>query len=230
MQRSELGAWLRLSAAPGVGNVHARRLLAIFGSPEAVQDASHAALAQVVGERLAASIRQPDVDTLLAATLGWLEAFPDRQVIAMGDPRYPTALLQTEDPPFLIYVHGQIQALQHPRSVAVVGSRNPTPQGLENAKAFARALSQQGACVVSGLALGVDGAAHEGALEGGSPTVAVVGTGLDRVYPKRHLELARRIVQQGAMISEPKSRSYPVPGSASGGVKGPNDGEIFSLT
>ncbi len=205
MQQSELGAWLRLSAAHGVGNVHTRRLLATFGSPEAVQDASHAALAQVVGERLAASIRQADADTLLAATLTWLDALPDRQVIAMGDPRYPTALLQTEDPPFLIYVHGQIQALQHPRSVAVVGSRNPTPQGLENAKAFARALSQQGVCVVSGLALGVDGAAHEGALEGGSPTVAVVGTGLDRVYPKRHLELARRIVQQGAMISE-----YPI--------------------
>jgi DNA processing protein len=111
-------------------------------------------------------------------------------------------LLTADDPPLLLYVQGQLSALQGARLVAVVGSRNPTPQGAENARRFACALSAAGVTVVSGLALGVDGAAHLGALEGGSPTLAVVGTGLDRVYPKRHLELAHRIAAQGALISE----------------------------
>jgi len=95
-----------------------------------------------------------------------------------------------------------VNALHHPQRLAIVGSRNPTPQGQANAHQFAQALSQTGVCIVSGLALGVDGAAHEGALEGGSPTIAVVGTGLDRVYPKRHLNLAHRIAAQGAIVSE----------------------------
>jgi DNA processing protein len=99
-------------------------------------------------------------------------------------------------------VMGQIEVLQHPQRLAIVGSRNPTPQGQANAHAFARALGEAGVCVVSGLALGVDGAAHTGALDGGAPTIAVVGTGLDRVYPKRHLALAHRIAAHGAIVSE----------------------------
>ena len=207
MERSELGAWLRLTSTPGVGNAHARRLLAAFGSPESVLSATAATLAPWVGERLAVAITtgSDDAERLLAATCDWLDGQPQRHVIALGDPRYPSPLFQTEDPPLLLYVQGQVQALQAARSLAMVGSRNPTPQGLDNAQAFARALSEAGICVVSGLALGIDGAAHEGALAGGSPTIAVVGTGLDRVYPKRHLDLARRIARQGALVSE-----YPI--------------------
>ncbi len=122
----------------------------------------------------------------------------------MGDPDYPPLLLQTADPPLLLYVQGAPALLAAP-SVAVVGSRNPTAQGADNARAFAAALSAQGLVVVSGLALGIDGAAHAGALEGGVGTLAVVGTGLDRVYPARHRELAHRIAaagERGALVSE----------------------------
>jgi DNA processing protein len=122
-------------------------------------------------------------------------------VVTLGDPLYPAMLLETADPPLLLYLQGRAELLAA-SSVAVVGSRNPTPQGLENARSFGRHLSQAGWCVVSGLALGIDGAAHEGALEGEGGTVAVVGTGLDRVYPKRHLGLAHRIAAQGLMLSE----------------------------
>lgn len=207
MERTELGAWLRLTEAAGVGPVTARRLLTAFGSPESVCDASMGALSAVVGERLARAVAQPDdaLEPLLEATWAWLQTDPDRAIVALGDPSYPTPLLEAEDPPLMLYVQGRISALQHGPSVAVVGSRNPTPQGESNARAFSRALSEAGVCVVSGLALGIDGAAHAGALEGGSPTLAVVGTGLDRVYPKRHLALARQIASQGALISE-----YPI--------------------
>jgi DNA processing protein len=126
-------------------------------------------------------------------------------VVTLGDAGYPQALLATEDPPLLLYRMGRLaQAPQ--RALAVVGSRNPTPQGLQNAQRFARAFAEAGVTVVSGMALGIDGAAHEGALEGAAPdavaTIAVVGTGLDRVYPKQHLQLAHRIAEHGMIVSE----------------------------
>ena len=129
-------------------------------------------------------------------------------MLTVGDAAYPGALLQVEDPPLLLYALGSLvprwQAGEDTdlACVAVVGSRNPTPQGEVNARQFARALAEAGLCVVSGLALGIDGAAHDGALLGGGLTIAVVGTGLDRVYPRRHLALAHRIAQQGALLSE----------------------------
>jgi DNA processing protein len=129
-------------------------------------------------------------------------------VVALGDAAYPAGLLQIEDPPLLLYLMGRLELpLEPARSLAVVGSRNPTPQGALNAKQFAQALSQAGLTIVSGLALGVDGAAHEGALAGLGgvdrlATVAVVGTGLDRVYPKRHHQLAHDIALHGLIVSE----------------------------
>jgi DNA processing protein len=131
----------------------------------------------------------------------------------LGDPAYPQSLLNMEDPPLLLYGMGAPQTWQTGgwaegvnRSLAVVGSRNPTPQGLANARQFSHALAQAGLTVVSGLALGVDGAAHEGALSGALAgqvaTIAVVGTGLDRVYPKQHLDLAHRIAEHGVLLSE----------------------------
>ena len=119
----------------------------------------------------------------------------------LGDTRYPTLLLETADPPSMLYVQGRIELLRA-ESLAVVGSRNATPQGLENARAFSAHFSDAGLVVVSGLALGIDGAAHAGALEGPSGTIAVVGTGLDIVYPRRHLKLAHRVATQGLMVSE----------------------------
>ena len=199
----EYAAWLRLLETPGVGREQARRLLAAFGSPDAVLAARPAAWREVVGPATADALASPALpfaDRLKAAR-DWLAASPQHQVITLGDSHYPQRLLQTADPPLLLYVQGRLELLAAD-SLAVVGSRNPTPQGRDNARAFGRQLSADGLVVVSGLAQGIDGAAHEGALDGSAGTVAVVGTGLDIVYPSRHRALAQRIAAQGTLLSE----------------------------
>ena len=213
MLRPELAAWLRLLLTPGVGLESARKLLAAFGLPEAVFAQSASAWQTVVGTRAARALETPpeDLEPQLDRLLAWLAEGTDRHVVTLDDPLYPPELLQMADPPLMLYVLGDVQALHHPRRLAIVGSRNPTPQGEANARQFAQALGQADVCVVSGLALGVDGAAHDGALLGGAPTVAVVGTGLDRVYPKRHLELAHRIAAHGAIVSEYALGTPPLP-------------------
>ncbi len=213
--RDELAAWLRLIETPGVGRESARRLLAALGSPQATVAASIAVRREVVGPAAAEALAKPheSVELLLEATLQWLaddSAEQPRAVLTLGDPQYPHALLQTADPPLLLYLQGRIELLQAP-SIAVVGSRNPTPQGVDNAKAFSAHLSQAGLTIVSGLALGVDGAAHEGGLSGPGSTVAIVGTGLDRVYPRRHLKLAHRIANEGLLVSEYSLGTPPLP-------------------
>jgi len=231
MDRTELALWLRLTLTPGIGNLTARSLLASFGLPEAIFAQKPDALRAVVGPALAGAMAQlPEgLDAQLQRTWDWLHGVRQddgdesaRAVLTLADARYPAALLAIEDPPPLLYVHGavrwlatpvvQTQALGLERCVAIVGSRNPTPQGSENARQFAAALARSGLTVVSGLARGVDGAAHAGALEARPEpmadrpaTVAVVGTGLDRVYPKSHLPLARQIAKQALLISE-----YPI--------------------
>ncbi|MBA4266178.1 MAG: DNA-protecting protein DprA [Comamonadaceae bacterium] len=204
MSGEELAAWLRLLLTPGVGTDSARKLLAAFGLPDAIFGQSTSALQAVVGSpRAQALLTEPDdLPAALQRLQAWLAAGSDRHVLTLPDKRFPAELLEMADPPLMLYVLGDVNALHHPQRLAIVGSRNPTPQGQANARQFAQALSSTGVCIVSGLALGVDGAAHEGALEGGSPTIAVVGTGLDRVYPKRHLNLAHRIAAQGALVSE----------------------------
>jgi DNA processing protein len=215
VEREDLAAWLRLTLTDGVGNDSARRLLAAFGLPQAIFEQSSAALQQVVTPAQARALREvpAGLADLLAATLQWLDGQDDngrRRVVALGDAEYPGGLLSIEDPPLVLYLLGApLPPDSAGRSIAIVGSRNPTPQGEGNAQQFARALSSAGLTVVSGLALGVDGAAHRGALEGAAAgqlaTIAVVGTGLDRVYPKRHLSLAHAIARQGVLVSE-----YPI--------------------
>jgi len=240
MEREELGAWLRLTLTPGVGNDSARKLLAAFGLPESIFTQPVAALAQVVSRKQATSLHTepPELAALLDTTWRWLDADRrQRRVVVLGDPVYPQSLLTIEDPPLMLYLMGghsgetaeneENRGSNSPSalaeyaraaiksiatglasSIAIVGSRNPTPQGAANARHFARTFSEAGLTVVSGLALGVDGAAHEGALEGlGASdhrlaTIAVVGTGLDRVYPKDHRDLAHRIAEKGLIISE----------------------------
>ncbi len=217
MPRDELAAWLRLLLTPGLGRTSARQLLARFGLPEAVWGRTEADWAEVVGPALATAMAQgiDGFDDILDTHERWLAEGDNRHLIALGDPRYPAELLQTADPPLVLFVLGRLDALAHPRRLAVVGSRNPTPQGADNARAFAQALASAGLSIVSGLALGVDGAAHDGALSAGGFTLAVVGTGLDRVYPSRHRALAHRIVAQGAMVSEyvlgtpPLAQNFP---------------------
>ena len=214
IDRDELAAWLRLVSTPGIGRGAARRVLAEFGSPQGVLDASTAARRPLVGDAAAAAlaVEPPEFAALLAATLaagspaGRPAQRGERDVLALGDPRYPASLLETADPPTLLHVEGRIELLGA-EAIAIVGSRNPTAQGLENARAFASHLSRAGLVVVSGLALGIDGAAHEGALEGQAAggaggTIAVVGTGLDLVYPARHRALAHRIAAAGLLVSE----------------------------
>lgn len=210
MQRAELAAWLRLSLTDQIGNSTARRLLAAFGLPSAVFEQPTRALEQVVSPSIAAALsKEPEqLASQVDATWRWLDSGEPpaaRHVLTLADTSYPSGLLQTEDPPLMLYLIGQIPQVW-PLGIAVVGSRNPTPQGLVNARQFAGSFAQAGLTVVSGLALGVDGAAHEGALERAPPgqlaTIAVVGTGLDRVYPRQHLELARRIAERGLLVSE----------------------------
>ena len=203
----ELSAWLRLTLASGVGNDAARKLLAAFGSVQGIFEQSAASLRQLGTDRLVKAIQSPSpgVPVLLQTTLDWLRADDDRCIATLGDVAYPAALLDIEDPPLMLYLMGSLvnQApTTVPVHIAIVGSRNPTPQGELNAREFAQSFAQVGLCVVSGLALGIDGAAHDGALLGGGQTIAVVGTGLDRVYPKQHLALAHRIAQQGLLMSE----------------------------
>jgi DNA processing protein len=210
MEREELGSWLRLALTPGAGNANARKLMAAFGPPASVFATPAAVLREFAGPALATALAQepPDLGQQLGTTLAWLDQEqPEvpRRVLHLADPDYPPALLDTEDPPLLLYVLGRVR-LPWPAAIAIVGSRNPTPQGQANAQQFGRSLAQAGLTVVSGLALGIDGAAHEGALEGAAPdqlpTIAVVGTGLDSVYPRQHEALAGRIAQRGLVVSE----------------------------
>jgi DNA processing protein len=219
MDRDELGAWLRLTLTPGVGNSAARSLLARFGLPQAIFDRPQADLQECVSTAQARALvtAPPAWPALLETTWRWLqEPAPRgaaRTIVTLGDNRYPAALLETEDPPLLMYLMGPQALLAHAPfrthgCLAVVGSRNPTAQGADNARLFARTLRAAGLTIVSGLALGVDAAAHEGALDAApageqtAATVAVVGTGLDRVYPRRNLDLAHRIAAQGLLVSE----------------------------
>ena len=253
MERDDLAAWLRLTLTPGVGNATARKLLAAFGLPQSIFDQSGATLRQIVSPIQASALLSPpaELPALVETSWQWLDDARQapasegiqRQIVTLGDAAYPAALLDIEDPPLMLYLLGQ--ALPAPgacdadvnhsgsgpaplemaarRGIAIVGSRNPTPQGETNARQFARELAETGLTVVSGLALGIDGAAHLGALEGAEArgldraiaTIAVVGTGLDRVYPKKHLALAHRIARHGLLVSEyplgtpPISANFP---------------------
>jgi DNA processing protein len=208
----EFEAWFRLLETPGLGREGARRLLAAFGSATQVLQASKAARQQVVGPQLAQALdTEPDeLPARLRAAQTWLRGGEARGVLCIGDDAYPEVLLQTPDPPLLLYVQGQVEFLNR-RSLAIVGSRNASAQGVDNARAFGAHLSQRGWTIVSGLAFGIDGAAHEGGLDGPGSTVAVVGTGLDRVYPARHRALAHRIATAGVLVSEFAPGTPPLP-------------------
>lgn len=221
MHREELAAWLRLTEAAGVGPVAARRLLARFGPPQDIFAQEAGAWRGCVSAAQAQALAHPGevLEALVERTWQWLQGTPPpdgpgtaRAIVTLADVRYPGALLATEDPPLLLYLEGAgallgAAALVPPRCLAVVGSRNPTAQGGEHARGFAKALRDAGFTIVSGLARGIDAAAHEGALqarpEPSTPaTIAVVGTGLDQVYPRAHRPLAARIAATGLLMSE----------------------------
>lgn len=196
----ELANWLRLTLVPGVGAERQRQLLAAFGLPEHIFAAGRTALTGVIGGALADRLLDTDTGDAVASAQAWAQQ-PGNAIVCLGDPAYPKALLDIHDPPAILYVKGDPQRLSRP-GLAIVGARSATPQGHATAMAFARSLSRAGLTIVSGLALGIDAAAHEGALEGQGSTVAVIGTGADRIYPARNEGLARRIAAGGAIVSE----------------------------
>ena len=235
--QESLRSWLRLSLTPGVGNITARALLQGFGLPERIFQRSASELQALVSPAISQQLTlvPRGLDAAVEATWAWLHtpvASQDgthiiaKRLLTLADTDYPSTLMLTPDPPCLLYVMGQTQhlpqlsppAFQAPLAVAIVGSRNPTPQGRLNAQEFAHALSQRGLTVVSGLALGIDAAAHLGALSGGTSTrplhtVAVVGTGLDRVYPPQNHALAQDIASHGMLVSEYPLGTPPTTGN-----------------
>ena len=208
---AELMPWLRVSLAPGVSGESLRRLLMAFGSPEEILGASAATLQKVVPDAVAHAVHQGPSGERLDAVAAWLDD-PANRIITLADAEYPQALLQIPDPPPLLYAKGRLEILSR-RAIAIVGSRNATAQGLMTAESFAHALSQAGLAIVSGLALGVDAAAHRGGLAGVSRSIAVVGTGLDVVYPARNRSLAQELAHEGAIISDFPLATPPLAGN-----------------
>lgn len=193
--------WLTLLRAPRVGSVTCRTLLDRFGSVAAVFAASRQELRD-------AGLPWPTADWLqdppwqaAQADLDWAESAADRRILTLDEPDYPPLLREIPDPPPVLYAAGRVELLDAPQ-LAIVGSRNPSPMGGETTFHFARALAEAGLVITSGLAQGIDADAHQGALAAGRPTIAVLGTGMDRIYPPRHAELAERIRAQGVLVSE----------------------------
>lgn len=205
----DFAAWLQLANANGLSPIALRALLAAFGEPQAVLAQSFSALALVAGEKAARAVLAPPAASCgasgsfhecLERTVEWASE-EGNALVTLADSAYPQALLTMPDPPPLLYVKGRLDLLQS-RAVAIVGSRSATQQGMEDARRFAYALASAGLAVVSGLALGIDGAAHQGALKAVGGTIAVIGTGADLVYPSQHHALAHEIATAGTIVSE----------------------------
>src|SRR5258706_6622000 len=192
----DLAAWIELSLVSGLGGQRFRALLSTFGLPANVLNATRSQLCRVVPEALAASILERNRGSEVAKALQWA-AQPEHKVLTLADTEYPKQLLEIPDPPALLYVTGNAKLLSC-TALAVVGSRNATPQGLKTAQSFARAFSEAGLVIVSGLAIGVDSAAHRGGLEGRGSTLAVLGTRIAIGYPRRHQPLAAGNLVTGA--------------------------------
>ncbi|MES2106192.1 MAG: DNA-processing protein DprA [Pseudomonadota bacterium] len=200
---AELADWIRLEQTPGVGQETARKLLSAFGLPAQIFTAGFPALRSVVPDRIALALSQPvtgQIQAQIASTLEWCGQ-TGNQALTLGDAAYPQSLLNIPDPPIILYVKGRA-ALLEASAMAVVGSRNATAQGVDNAEKFSESLSRAGWTIVSGLAAGIDAAAHQGGLRGPGSTIAVIGTGADIVYPARNRGLAHLIADGGCIVSE----------------------------
>ncbi len=196
----EAEPWIALVLCPGLPALLRQRLLDCYGNAGALIDAPRAELRQAgVSERSIRGLTRPD-PAAMRRCLDWL-ARDDAHLVPVTDPRFPPLLREIDDPPAALFVLGRPEVLAEPQ-IAIVGSRSATPLGLSTAADFSRSLSRRGLCIVSGLAEGIDAAAHEAALEFAGLTIGVCATGLDRVYPRRHEQLARRIAAGGALVSE----------------------------
>lgn len=199
-ESDERASWVSLHQIQGLGPTHIYQLLRKFGTPEKIFTASTKQLKEVVSNNIANAINTYTPTKALQSTLNWLKK-DNTHIVTLADEEYPQRLLETSSPPAILYAIGDLKWLNH-NAIAIVGSRNATPQGENNAVNFAQEMCNQGLCVVSGMALGIDGAAHRGAIKSIGATIAVVGTGLDIVYPAKHRELAHQITERGLIISE----------------------------
>ena len=197
---AEKTLWIGLSKIDGLGAQTFCELLKVFGNPRNIYAASFQQLKAVVADHIATEISRGVNEETLAESIRWL-SLENNFLVTLADSHYPKSLLEITDPPPVLYAKGKLELLNQP-SIAIVGSRNATTQGKENAEAFAKGLSSFGLCIVSGLALGIDGAAHRGAMQANGSTIAVTATGLDIVYPSKHLDLAHQIAKHGLLISE----------------------------
>lgn len=197
---TNIESWLELCLVKGVGDESIRRLLVAFGSPAAILSASEMALERIVRKSIGKHIKRGAEPARISAALNWLKD-PANSIVTLAESDYPAQLLNIQDPPPLLYFKGNRDLLAKP-ALAIVGSRNATPQGLSNAEAFAESASNAGFCIISGMALGIDAAAHAGGLRGSAASMAVVGTGLDIVYPAKNHQLAHKLAKNGALISE----------------------------
>jgi len=204
ISQNSLESWLSLRHTPGVGNTTFHALLDTFGTVDAVLHASRQQLSEVA---MKSAIKADVINALskqskpdISADINWL-AEDNHHIITLFDETYPAGLKELPDAPPILYVRGDIDYLAQPQ-LAMVGSRNPTAAGRNTAREFAQHLSNAGITITSGLASGIDGASHEGALQGLAGTIAVVAHGLDIVYPAQHQKLAQQITEHGAVISE----------------------------
>ncbi|HVP09194.1 MAG TPA: DNA-processing protein DprA [Burkholderiales bacterium] len=195
-----LAGWLQLTLTPGLGAATLRGLLQKYGLPENVLAAGRAELVRQVGPQTLQALDSPGVASAVERALAWL-AQSGHSIVTLADAAYPRLLLEIADPPALLYCRGRAELLNRP-ALAVVGSRNATAQGARNAEQFARAFSAAGLTIVSGLAQGIDAAAHRGGLAADGATIAVLGTGVDNVYPKANAALAEEIATRGLLVSE----------------------------
>lgn len=208
-----LASWLQLALTPGLGPATFQRLLRQFGLPQAILQKKRAELAGFTTPAVVAALDSELVAQAVGRSLSWAQQ-PGHWIVTLADESYPRPLLEISDPPALLYAHGRIELLAR-SALAIVGSRNATQQGEANAEALARALSGAGLTIISGLALGIDAAAHRGGLGGAGSTIAVLGTGIDVVYPSRNAALAAEIAERGLLLSEfalgtsPTAQNFP---------------------
>lgn len=198
---NEKSLWVALSFVQGLGSQTFCQLLKAFGDPANIFATPFKQLTEIVTEKIAIDIGKGADEVVLKDTIVWLSQ-PSNYLVTLADAHYPKTLLEINDPPPFLYAKGNLALLNQP-SIAIVGSRSASVQGEKNAEAFAQGLCEFGLCIVSGMALGIDGAAHRGALKANGATIAVVGTGLDIVYPAKHRDLAHQIIEKnGLIISE----------------------------
>ncbi|QZA82381.1 DNA-processing protein DprA [Deefgea piscis] len=212
MLTAELQAWLRLSLVPGLGVRSQLHLLRALGEPELIFSASRSALKDLISPQLIDAVLTaavPSYAGIVELTQAWLSE-PQHHLLTLNDALYPASLLSLPDPPIVLYAKGDLNLLKKP-ALSIVGSRNATQQGIEHAQQFAAHLSNAGLCIVSGMASGIDAAAHRGGLAGRSSSIAVVGTGLDRIYPASNRELAHQLAAEGLLLSEFALGSPPLP-------------------